>query len=142
MDIVRCENKRQLRALIQRIFFRERSNYAPQMEEPEYTYEEIADMLGVVDEDFPTIDPQDLTTDDLYDKVIKDQVPMLKNFQPGVLVWSLVDSFDRIGDVTTRLFFYAPDDMMTFADWQKREKEAAAEWKERMELSRSLRTPK
>lgn len=130
MHIVRVASKDELVELLEWIFFRREGEFM-EYHEASLSFEEICSMLGIREEEFaPGIDTN---TDEWYDiidnlegkdiqaKIAAGDIPLLRDFKPGTLVWCLEDDFCRAGDMDIRVFIYTTDEESSM--------EAHREWK-------------
>lgn len=114
--------------LIRRIFFREDGEFS-EMGEPNFCFEEVCHFLDFTVEDMlpPGIE---FNSDEYYDivdnmdhsdlrkYVLEDRkVPLLTGFKPGIFVWHMEDSWDRMGDSQIRLIQFTPDEDATYESY-------------------------
>lgn len=127
MHIVKCQTIDQLKLLIKKALFRPYSETMGDVEDPELTPESVCEMLGfdpqdLLDERTGDEDP-DMVGDNLSMHEVETHVltcngiPMLQDFRPGVLVFHIEDSFDRMGSTSHHTFHYVSDEDMTFDKW-------------------------
>lgn len=126
MQIVRCETKDQLKFLIKKALFRPYAETMDGIEDTELSPEQVCEMLGLDSESLleerENVDPdlfdENLSMIEVEDHVLMcDGLPMLKDFQPGVLVFHIEDSFDRMGSTEHHTFHYVADADMVFDKW-------------------------
>ena len=115
MQVIRCETVQHLRESILFLLFGESASFLACEEVEQMLQLEIADLVSadeLTDEWFEQCDS--ITKDDIRKKVEADDIPLLRSFTPGVLIFWVEDGYDRLGTVRTRIFSYYTDDNISF----------------------------
>lgn len=129
MHILRLETKEELLEILEWIFFRPDGSFS-EICEARLSFEEVCGILGffpedlldqslVVDTDewYEAIDDQ--TDEDLKNYILSDKFKLVREFKPGILTWALEDDWDRVGDLSVRVFIFVPDEEATMAAHRK-----------------------
>lgn len=128
MHIIHCKTVDQLKFLIKKALFRSHFETLGEGEDAELSPEAVCEMLGIdpetlLEERSGKEDPDIFEGDVLSMHEVETHVlmcngiPMLQDFRPGVLVFHIEDSFDRMGSTSHHTFHYVSDDDMTFDKW-------------------------
>lgn len=127
MHIIHCKTIDQLKFLIKKALFRDYNEVMGE-QDVRLTPVEVCEVLG--------IDPEALLEDrgpnpdpDIFEEEILamieverhvlafNEIPMLQDFRPGVLVFHFEDSHDRVGEQVHHTFHYVAESDMTFEHW-------------------------
>jgi len=138
MHILRLETKEELLEILEWIFFRPEGSFS-EICEARLSFEETCRILGFFpeemldqtletnsDEWYDAVDNQ--TDEDLKAFVLSDKLKLVREFKPGVLVWALEDDWDRVGDLSVRVFIYTPDEEITASAHRKWRQEEQANY--------------
>lgn len=154
MNIVHVTTQDQMTDLIRRIFFREDGEFS-EMGEPTHEFDEICHFLDISvddmlppgiedgsDEYYDVVDG--IGCDDLRKFVLVDRkVPLLQDFTPGIFIWHMEDSWDRMGDNNIRLIQFVPDADTTYESycvWHQENQKEYDEMTARQEEYRKLKS--
>lgn len=141
MHVVRVADVDELKEVIEWIFFRKDGEFN-EMCEASLSFEEICSMLGIREEEFaPGIDSSsdewydiidNLEGKDIQAKIAAGDIPLLRDFKPGTLVWCLEDDYCRAGDMDVRVFIYVNDEDSSAAAHRKWRASEQAEYEKRI----------
>ena len=119
MHVVRVASEDELKELLDWIFFRKEGEFNEIME-ASLSFEEICSMLGISEREFaPNVDDRSdewyelidsLEAKDIQAKIAANDIPMLRDFKPGILTWCLEDDFSHVGQMDIRVFIYVTDE--------------------------------
>lgn len=115
MRLIRCETVQHLRESILFLLFGKIGDSLACEEIEEMLQLEIADLVTadeLTDEWFEQCDA--ITKNDVRQKVEQDDIPLLRAFTPGVLLFCVENGYHRGSEDRIRIFSYYTDDDMSF----------------------------